>query len=71
MRQGIIGGVVGAVLGAIAVLGVGAVSENEDRDACARLADLRAGTVIDGKTDLYIAILGEDDGLLDDCIKGR
>lgn len=61
MREGVIGGIIGLVFGVAAVLGVGAIA-NDERDACAKLADLAEAV------DSPEFVLATDTHLLDDCI---
>ena len=67
MRQGIIGGVIGLVFGAAAVLSIGAMTD-DGRDACAKLADLEAATTIGDNRSMFLTLIDEDDSLLRDCL---
>lgn len=67
MRQGVIGGIVGVVFGAAAILGIGAFSD-DGRDACAKLADLSSATTIGTNDDVFLAALDRNESLLNDCL---
>lgn len=63
-----------ALIVAAAALGVAAIAwvDDNDRDACARLADLSAAVAPADRSTFFAAIVQDEDvsALLDDCVKG-